>query len=153
MLWSLVSWHSVITSRVKGNWSWDNRIILFLLRNAVGVTQRAERVILEPYPVLIQQPVLNMPTNRKQQKKMFLPYLKTIILISYVQIPHGKERKSLLTPRNTSGKKLCRAHVADGKMWAKWNFVKLKLLLLLHSLFPSMKFLLLQRSPGLCTIW
>lgn len=76
---------------------------------------------------------------------MFLPYLKTIILISYVQIPHGKERKSFLTPRNMSGKKLCRAHVADGKMGANWNFSQIKTAPLVHSLFLSMKFLLLQR--------
>lgn len=38
---SLVRQHSVITSWVKGNWTWGNRIILFLLRNALGVTWRA----------------------------------------------------------------------------------------------------------------
>ena len=58
---------------------------------------------------------------------MFLSYLKTIILISYVQIPHGKERKSFLTTRNMSGKKLCRGHVADGKRGADWNFSQIKI--------------------------
>lgn len=47
--------------------------------------------------------------------KYFLPHSKTIILISYVQIPHGKERKSFLTPRSMSGRKPWRVGVRDGE--------------------------------------
>ena len=61
--------------------------------------------------------------------------MKTIILIATVQILHGTERMSFLTPRNMSGKKLCSVQIEDGRRGPNEILVKLKLLLLEYPLW------------------